>query len=212
MSRRKVLAALFIVAGILFFVIPIVYHYTGMRETEKLTREFEQNLEEVQEDETEMEETGEEETEASISEEDAAIFAEGDVIAILEIEAIDIRYPVVEGCSSSNLNKAIGHMSETGRIGEKGNCVLCGHNGSRYGEFFTNLNKVSIGDIVILLDTDGVRHSYEVTETFVVGPFDNSIRTQGEREELTLFTCAEKGTKRFVVKCAPASEEVAYEE
>lgn len=212
MSRRKVLAALFIVAGILFFAIPIVYHYTGMRETEKLTREFEQNLEEVQEDETEMEETGEEETEASISEEDAAIFAEGDVIAILEIEAIDIRYPVVEGCSSSNLNKAIGHMSETGRIGEKGNCVLCGHNGSRYGEFFTNLNKVSIGDIVILLDTDGVRHSYEVTETFVVGPFDNSIRTQGEREELTLFTCAEKGTKRFVVKCAPASEEVAYEE
>lgn len=212
MSRRKVFAALLIVVGILFFAIPIVYHYTGMRETEKLTQEFEQNLEEVQEDETEMEETGEEETEASISEEDAAIFAEGDVIAILEIEALDIRYPVVEGCSSSNLNKAIGHMSETGRIGEKGNCVLCGHNGSRYGEFFTNLNKVSIGDIVILLDTDGVRHSYEVTETFVVGPFNNSIRTQGEREELTLFTCAKKGTKRFVVKCAPASEEVAYEE
>ena len=136
----------------------------------------------------------------------------GNHSAILEIEALDIRYPVVEGCSSSNLNKAIGHMSETGRIGEKGNCVLCGHNGSRYGEFFTNLNKVSIGDIVTLLDTEGVLHSYEVTETFVVGPFDNSIRTQGEREELTLFTCAEKGTKRFVVKCVPASEEGTYEE
>lgn len=103
-------------------------------------------------------------------------------------------------------------MSETGRIGEKGNCVLCGHNGSRYGEFFTNLHKVSIGDIVTLLDTEGVLHSYEVTETFVVGPFDHSIRTQGEREELPLFTCAEKGTKWFVVKCAPASEEGAYEE
>lgn len=35
-------------------------------------------------------------------------------------------------------------------------------------------------------------HKYEVTETFVVGPYDNSIRTQGEEEELTLFTCAEK--------------------
>lgn len=212
MSRRKVFAALFIVAGILFFAIPIVYYYTGMRETKKLTQEFEQNLEEVQEDETEMEETGEEETEATGRSEDAAIFAEGDVIAILEIEALGIRYPVVEGCSSSNLNKAIGHMSETGRIGEKGNCVLCGHNGSRYGEFFTNLNKVSIGDIVTILDTEGVFHSYEVTETFVVGPFDHSNRTQGESEELTLFTCAEKGTKRFVVKCAPASEEGAYEE
>lgn len=135
MSGRKVFASLLIVVGILFFVIPIVYHYTGIRETEKLTQEFEQNLEEVQEDETEMEETGEEETEAAISEADAAIFAEGDVIAILEIEALDIRYPVVEGCSFSNLNKAIGHMSETGRIGEKGNCVLCGHNGSRWAKY-----------------------------------------------------------------------------
>ena len=211
MSRRKVFAGICIVVGVLFFAIPIVYHYTGMRETDRLTQEFEQKLEEKQEDETEMEENGEK-VQTAISEEDAAIFAEGDVIAILEIEALDIRYPVVEGCSSSNLNKAIGHMSETGRIGEKGNCVLCGHNGSRYGEFFTNLNKVVIGDIVTLLDTDGVLHSYEVTETFVVGPFDHSIRTQGEREELTLFTCAEKGTKRFVVKCVPASEEVAYEE
>ena len=212
MSRRKVFGVLMLVVGILFFAIPIVYEYRGSKETDKLTQEFEQILEEKQEDETETEESKEEEAEATISEEDAAIFAEGDVIAILEIEALDIRYPVVEGCSSSNLNKAIGHMSETGRIGEKGNCVLCGHNGSRYGEFFTNLNKVSIGDIVTLLDTEGVLHSYEVTETFVVGPFDNSIRTQGEREELTLFTCAEKGTKRFVVKCVPASEEGAYEE
>lgn len=57
MSRRKVFAALLIVVSILFFAIPIIYHYTGMRETEKLTQEFEQILEEVQEDETEMEET-----------------------------------------------------------------------------------------------------------------------------------------------------------
>ena len=35
----------------MFFAIPIVYHYTGTRETEKLTQEFEQNLEKVQEDE-----------------------------------------------------------------------------------------------------------------------------------------------------------------
>jgi predicted tellurium resistance membrane protein TerC len=93
MSRRKVFAALFIVVGIMFFAIPIVYHYTGMRETEKLTQEFEQNLEEVQEDETEMEETGEEETEASISEKMQPYLQKGIVIAILQIEALDIRYP-----------------------------------------------------------------------------------------------------------------------
>lgn len=211
MSRRKVFAGICIVVGVLFFAIPIVYHYTGMRETDRLTQEFEQKLEEKQEDETEMEENGEE-VQTAISEEDAAIFAEGDVIAILEIESIGIRYPVVEGCSSANLNKAIGHLSETGKIGEKGNCVLAGHNGSRYGEFFTKLNQVTTGDVVTLLDAEGTLHTYELTETFVVGPYDNSIKTQGDIEELTLFTCAERGTKRFVVKCVPVREEGAYGE
>lgn len=211
MSRRKVFAGICIVVGVLFFAIPIVYHYTGMRETDRLTQEFEQKLEEKQEDETEMEENGEK-VQAAISEEDAAIFAEGDVIAILEIESIGIRYPVVEGCSSANLNKAIGHLSETGKIGEKGNCVLAGHNGSRYGEFFTKLNQVTTGDVVTLLDTEGTLHTYEVTENFVVGPYDNSIKTQGDTEEITLFTCAQRGTKRFVVKCVPVREEGAYGE
>lgn len=211
MSRRKVFAGICIVVGVLFFAIPIVYHFTGMRETDRLTQEFEQKLEEKQEDETEMEET-EEESKTAISEEDVAIFAEGDVIAILEMESIGIRYPVMEGCSSANLNKAIGHLSETGKIGEKGNCVLAGHNGSRYGEFFTKLNQVTTGNVVTLLDSEGTLHAYEVIETFVVGPYDNSIKTQGDSEELTLFTCAERGTKRFVVKCVPSGEEGAYGE
>lgn len=158
MSRRKVFAALMLVVGILFFAIPIVYDYRGSKETDKLTQEFEQILEEKQEDETETEESKEEETEAAVSEEDAAIFAEGDVIAILEIESLEIRYPVVEGCSSSDLNKAIGHMSETAMVGSAGNCVLCGHNGSRYGEFFTKLNQIELGDMVTLLDTSGELH------------------------------------------------------
>lgn len=55
-------------------------------------------------------------------------------------------------------------------------------------------------------------YSYEVVDFFVVGPYDNSIKTQSDTEELTLFTCAERGTKRFVVKCVPDGEEGAYGE
>ena len=97
-------------------------------------------------------------------------------------------------------------------VGSAGNCVLCGHNGSRYGEFFTKLNQIELGDVVTLLDTSGELHSYEVVDFFVVGPYDNSIKTQSDAEELTLFTCAERGTKRFVVKCVPAGEEGTYGE
>lgn len=144
-----------------------------------------------------------EDNEAPISEEEAALFAEGEVIAILEIPALDIRYPVVEGCTSADLKYAIGHMSETARIGQPGNCVLAGHNGSRYGTYFTHLNRIEVGDEVKLLDASGEVYQYSVADSFVVGPYDNTIKKQGKETELTLFTCAERGTKRFVVKCEP---------
>ena len=99
------------------------------------------------------------------------------------------------------LNAGIDHMEETAGIGESGNCVLCGHNGSRYGTFFTPLNQISIGDEVMITDKKGLKHIYEVTETEVVNPYDNSIKTQSDEKELTLFTCSQKGTMRFVVRC-----------
>ncbi len=74
-------------------------------------------------------------------------------------------------------------------------------NGSRYGTFFTPLSQISIGDEVMITDKNGLRHIYEVTETEVVNPYDNSIKTQGDEKELTLFTCSRKGTMRFVVRC-----------
>ena len=82
-----------------------------------------------------------EEEQTSISKEDEAILKEGGVIGIIEIPSIDIRYPVMEGTSVDVLNVGIGHIPETAGIGESGNCVLCGHNGSRYGTFFTPLNQ-----------------------------------------------------------------------
>ena len=142
-----------------------------------------------------------EEEQTSISKEDEAILKEGGVIGIIEIPGLDIRYPVMEGTTSKVLNAGIGHIEETAGIGESGNCVLCGHNGSRYGTFFTSLSQISIGDEVMITDKKGLKHIYEVTETEIVNPYDNSIKTQGTEKELTLFTCSQKGTMRFVVRC-----------
>ena len=111
------------------------------------------------------------------------------------------EHPVMEGTTSKVLNAGIGHIEETAGIGESGNCVLCGHNGSRYGTFFTPLKQLSIGGEVMITDKKGLKHIYEVTETEVVNPYDNSIKTQGTEKELTLFTCSQKGTMRFVVRC-----------
>ena len=102
-----------------------------------------------------------EEEQTSISEEDEAILKEGGVIGIIEIPGLNIRYPVMEGTASKVLNAGIGHIEETAGIGESGNCVLCGHNGSRYGTFFTPLSQISIGDEIMITDKNGLKHIYE---------------------------------------------------
>lgn len=197
MDRKRKAAVFCILIGIVCLMFPIYFHFKGVKDTNKLIEDFTNQIEEKQDEET----ICEEEEQTSISEEDAAIFSEGDVIAILEIASLGIRYPVVEGVSADALNTAIGHLPETAGIGQSGNCVLAGHNGSRHGEFFTHLNEIKKGDEVTLMNVDGEVLDYEVTDFYVVGPYDNSIKNQDEKEELTLFTCAEKGSKRFVVKC-----------
>ena len=81
--------------------------------------------------------------------------------------------------------------------------MLCGHNGSRHGTFFTPLSQVNIGDEVKVMDSAGENHLYEIAETKVIDPYETSIKARGEEEILTLFTCANKGTRRFVCVCIP---------
>ena len=196
MSIRKVVTGLLITAGIAIMAVPFFWCTTGERNTNQLINEFEQTLEEKQDERSEVEKE-----QTTVSKEEEAILKEGSVIGIIEIPGIDIRYPVMEGTTSKVLNAGIGHIEETAGIGESGNCVLCGHNGSRYGTFFTPLSQISIGDEVMITDKNGLKHIYEVTETEVVNPYDNSIKTQSTEKELTLFTCSQKGTMRFVVRC-----------
>lgn len=205
--KRKILAGILIIAGIAIMAVPFYWKYQGNQETDRIITEFEQKLEETGDEEVQENES-EDDKQTTISEEDAALLSEGDVLGIITIEKIDIKYPIMEGTGSKVLNAGIGHLPETAQIGEVGNTVLCGHNGSRYGTFFTPLNQVVKGDEVSILDKNGEVHLYEVTETFIIDPYDNSIKTRGDVEELTLFTCANRGSMRFVAKCVPKEEGV----
>ena len=204
-KKKKVNWALFtalIIAGIAFVMYPGFLKWAGEQDAQELIQNFENKLEEEHEEEMDVEEEKTEEP-SSLSQEDADTLSQEEVIGIIKIEAIDIRYPVLEGTSGDVLNRGIGHLTETSGIGEKGNCVLCGHNGSRRGTFFTPLNMVRIGDKVELIDKKSKSHIYKIVNTKVVGPRDNSIKNTDGTEKLTLFTCTESGTKRFVCECVP---------
>ena len=204
MSKRKYkkrIAVLLILAGLsLVGMVAFDYLY-GKWQTERIMKNFYEGIEDRGDD---KDEEGEVPSEQASTEEKASrpSFEEG-VIGIIEIESINVKYPIIEGANQEALNKGIGHLTETAMIGEKGNCVLCGHNGSRRGEFFTKLNMVAVGDLVRIMDERGDYHTYKVVNTRVVGPRENSIKDTDGTEKLTLFTCAEHGTKRYVCDCIP---------
>lgn len=200
---RKILAAIFITAGLAAMSVPLFYHFYGNQKTNELIGQFEQNVEQEHKEDGEKEEEKETEadTKAPISEEDAALLSSGDVIGLIEIEVLDLKYPIVEGADSKQLAYGIGHIPGTAAVGSMGNCVLAGHRGSRYGTYFKYLNRLSEGDTVKITDKDGNIHQYEVVSWEVVGPYDNSIKAQGEETELTLLTCENSGTMRLIYHC-----------
>ncbi len=201
--KRKVIAGILIVMGLAVMSVPLYYRYTGSQKSDEMVERFERMVEQetVTGHEEEKEDLGQEETKAAISEEDVATLSKEEVIGLIEIESLDLKYAVLEGTESHELSCGIGHITDTAGIGEKGNCVLAGHNGSRHGTFFTNLKTIGTGDVVKLTDKEGNSYFYEVESMEVVDPYENSVKDQGEETELTLITCENKGTMRLVVKC-----------
>ena len=203
---RKILAAIFITAGLAAMSVPLFYHFYGNQKTSELIEQFEQSVEQEHMEDDEKEEERENETEAAdtkapISKEDAALLSSGNVMGLIEIEALDLKYPVVEGADSKQLAYGVGHISDTAAIGSIGNCVLAGHRGSRYGTYFKYLNRLAEGDVVKITDKEGNVHFYEVVSSEVVGPYDNFVKAQGDKTELTLLTCENSGTMRLIYHC-----------
>lgn len=204
--KRKVIAGILIAVGLAVMSVPFYYRFTGSQKSDEMISRFEQMTEQETGHEEEKENLGQEDTEAAISQEDAATLSKEEVIGLIEIEALDLKYAVLEGTDSHELSCGIGHIPDTAGIGEKGNCVLAGHNGSRHGTFFTNLKNIQIGDVVKLTDKKGESYFYRVESMEVVGSYDNSVKNQGEEAELTLITCENKGTMRRAVKCSLCEE------
>ena len=202
---RKIMAVIFITAGLAAMSVPLFYYFYGSQKTNELIEQFEQNVEQEHKGDGEKEEERETETaadtQAPVSEADAALLSSGNVIGMIEIEALDLKYPIVEGADSKQLAYGIGHIPDTAAVGSMGNCVLAGHRGSRYGTYFKYLNRLSEGDTVKVMDKAGNVYLYEVVSWEVVGPYDNSVKAQGEETELTLLTCENSGTMRLIYHC-----------
>ncbi|MDO4307034.1 MAG: class C sortase [Eubacteriales bacterium] len=115
----------------------------------------------------------------------------GEIIGYLTVPVIDVNLPIYYGTSADVLQKGVGYIEETSFPlgGESTHCVLTGHRGLPSAELFTNMDKVSEGDLFFLHILDEVL-AYEVDQIKVVDP-DNTDDLQIVKGEdyVTLVTC-----------------------
>ncbi len=155
----------------------------------EITRQFD-DLELTQNDEDDYSATTED------------ILEDQNVIGIIEAEAIGIKFAIVEGAGRWNIAYAIGHMTGTAGIGEEGNCVLAGHRGGVYGEFFKHIDKLANGDKISLKNIYGDEFIYTVYDQFVVEPEEMWITKPVDEHDkvLTMLSCENSGKQRLIVR------------
>jgi sortase A len=105
-------------------------------------------------------------------------------VAVLRVDKIHLEVPVFEGTSDRVLNRGLGRIEGTARIGESGNVGIAGH---RDG-FFRGLKDVEVGD-TMELETPAGTQTYVIDSITLVNPDDVSVLKNESAPELTLVTC-----------------------
>jgi len=93
--KRKVIAGILIAVGLAVMSVPFYYRFTGSQKSDEMISRFEQMTEQETGHEEEKENLGQKDTEAAISQEDAATLSKEEVIGLIEIEALDLKYSIL---------------------------------------------------------------------------------------------------------------------
>ena len=117
---------------------------------------------------------------------------------VLEIPELHIKAPVLEGVGLDVLAEAAGHFPDTGAIGQ-GNYCIAGHSSVIYKEDFNNLKHAQNGMEIKLSDAEGHQATYYVAETKIVNPDETWILDESDDCRVTIVTCTDDGSQRFVV-------------
>ncbi len=105
----------------------------------------------------------------------------------IQIPALNIDAPVVQGDGWEQLKKGVGQNIGSANPGQNGNVVLSAHN-DVYGELFRYLDKLSSGDQVILY-TQQRQYVYIVDRTAVVEPTAVEVMASTGSPTVTLISC-----------------------
>jgi sortase A len=130
----------------------------------------------------------------------------GAALGVLRISKIHLEAPVLDGADDVTLNRGVGWIAGTARLGEQGNIGIAGH---RDG-FFRGLKDVTTGD-AIELETLGGRDTYVVDRIQIVTPDNVDVLRPTRVSSLTLVTCYPfyvfgSAPKRYIVTASLTRE------
>ncbi|KSU60468.1 hypothetical protein AS034_16640 [[Bacillus] enclensis] len=112
-------------------------------------------------------------------------YSQGEVLGILKIPKLKKELPIIEGTEEEELEKGVGHYSDTKLPGERDRIFLAGHRDT----VFKSMGEIENGDILSIKMASGI-HEYEVFESFVIKEDDLSVLQPTSPDEiLTLSTC-----------------------
>jgi sortase A len=112
-------------------------------------------------------------------------FSQGDVVGILNIPKLNKKLPIIEGTEEAELEKGVGHYSDTKLPGQKDRIFLAGHRDT----VFKRMGEIEIGDTLSIQMESGT-YQYKVFETIIVKESDLSVLQPTSPDEvLTLSTC-----------------------
>lgn len=105
----------------------------------------------------------------------------------IQIPAIRIDAPIVQGDGWEQLKKGVGQQIGSPLPGKPGNLVLSAHN-DVFGEIFRDLDKLKEGDIITIF-TSQHTFSYQVKQTRVIEPSQVEVLAPTEDSTVTLISC-----------------------
>lgn len=112
----------------------------------------------------------------------------------IEIPSIGLDKVLFQGVDTATLKKGPGHMPWTPLPGQPGNAVISGHR-TTYGAPFFNLDKVEVGDQIVITTALG-KSTYEVRRSIIVKPTDVWVTDSMPGAWITLTTCNPKYSAR----------------
>jgi len=123
------------------------------------------------------------------------------VIGMIKIDKINLSYPILSAISDELLKVSLCRFAGP-TPNETGNLCIAGHNYID-NRFFSNLEELTIGDLIEIYGLTGQKQEYHVVKKYEVDAKDLSCTNQnvGENKVVTLLTCNNSNnSKRLVIQ------------